>query len=183
MGYVSTYGDAPIGWGSKVSSVMFDSTSESLPSRGVSNHPCNTPTCHPGMSDLHTDVSSGAAEVYAASVTLSETLHLSYVTEEMGLDMPKPLSILVDNAAAIAFSKGQVRRSKLKHIDVRQEWVQAVRDEQICQMDKVDTTENLADFFTKILDVTRFTFLREKMMTEHQCVTDDKVLLSTSTGQ
>ena len=66
---------------------------------------------------------------------------------------------------------------------VRQEWVQAIRDEQICQMDKVDTTENLADFFTKILDVTRFTFLREKMMTEHQCVTDDKVLLSTSTGQ
>ena len=183
MGYVSTYGDAPIGWGSKVSSVMFDSASESLPSRGVSNHPCNTPKCHPGMSDLHADVSSGAAEVYAASVTLSETLHLSYVTEEMGLDMPKPLSILVDNAAAIAFSKGQVRRSKLKHIDVRQEWVQAVRDEQICQMDKVDTTENLADFFTKILDVTRFTFLREKMMTEHQCVTDDKVLLSTSTGQ
>ena len=57
----------------------------------------------------------------------------------MGLDMPKPLSILVDNAAAIAFSKGQVRRSKLKQIDVRQEWVQAVRDEQICQMDKVDT--------------------------------------------
>ena len=52
-----------------------------------------------------------------------------------------------------------------------------------CQMDKVDTTENLADFFTKILDVTRFMFLREKMMTEHQCVTDDKVLLSTSTGQ
>ena len=50
-------------------------------------------------------------------------------------------------------------------------------------MDKVDTTENLADFFTKILDVTRFAFLREKMMTEHQCVTDDKVLLSTSTGQ
>ena len=65
---------------------------------------------------LHADVSSGAAEVYAASVALSETLHLSYVTEEMGLDMPKPLSILVDNPAAIAFSKGQVRRSKLKHI-------------------------------------------------------------------
>ena len=113
MGYVSVYGDAPIGWASKVSSVMFDSAAESMPSRGKSQHPCNTPTCHRGMSDLHADVSSGAAEVYAASVALCETLHLSYITEEMGLDMQKPLSILVDNAAAIAFSKGQVRRSKL----------------------------------------------------------------------
>ena len=62
MGYVSVFGDAPIGWASKVSSVMFDSASESMPSRGRSQHPCNTPTCHSGMSDLHADVSSGAAE-------------------------------------------------------------------------------------------------------------------------
>ena len=162
---------------------MFDSASESMPSRGRSQHPCNTPTCHSGMSDLHADVSSGAAEVYAASVALCETLHLSYITEEMGLDMQKPLCILVDNAAAIAFSKGQVRRSKLKHIDVRQEWVQAVRDENICQLDKVDSTENLADFFTKILDVTRFMCLRGRMMTKHQCVSDQKVLLSTNPSQ
>ena len=61
--------------------------------------------------------------------------------------------------------------------------VQAVRDEKICQLNKVDTTENLADFFTKILDVTRFTYLRDKMMTGHQCVSDQKVLLSTKTSQ
>ena len=66
---------------------------------------------------------------------------------------------------------------------VRQEWVQAVRDENICQLDKVDTTENLADFFTKILDVTRFMCLRDRMMTEHQCVSDQKVLLSTNPSQ
>ena len=36
------------------------------------------------------DVSSAAAEIYAASVALSEICHLSYMTEEMGMEMPTP---------------------------------------------------------------------------------------------
>ena len=173
LGYVSMYGTAPIGWGSKVSSVTFDGwANESLPSRGKSLHPCNTPTCHSGMKEIHADVSSGAAEIYAASVALSETLHMSYIADELGMDMPTPIGIHVDNAAAIAFSQGQVRRTKLKHIDVRQAWVQAMRDSEICVLYKVDTSENLADFFTKILDVHRFTGLRDQMMKPHRCMSD-----------
>ena len=76
---------------------------------------------------------------------------MSYIADELGMDMPTPIGIHVDNAAAIAFSQGQVRRTKLKHIDVRQAWVQAMRDSEICVLYKVDTSENLADFFTKIL--------------------------------
>ena len=121
---------------------------------------------------MHADVSSGAAEIYAASVALSETLHMSYVMSELGMQMHMPLKIMVDNAAAIAFSKGHVRRSKLKHIDVRQAWVEAVRDSQVCVLDKVGTADNLADFFTKILDFTRFEDLRSRMMCRHVCEDD-----------
>ena len=61
-------------------------------------------------------------EIYAVSVALSEFLHLSYVSDEMGWSIDLPLEIQVDNAAAIAFSGGNTRRSKLRHIDVRQQW-------------------------------------------------------------
>ena len=174
LGYVTVYGRVPIGWGSKVSSVSFDGWAhESQPSRGRSTHPCSTPTCHAGMTDMHADVSSGAAEIYAASVALSETLHMSYIMSELGMEMSMPLRILVDNAAAIAFSKSQVRRTKMKHIDVRQAWVEAVRDSNVCVLDKVGTSDNLADFFTKILDFPRFEDLRDRMMCRHRCTGDN----------
>ena len=101
LGYVSMRGHAPIGWGSKASSVMFGpsqlvSADDSLPSRGKN---LVTPVCHPKVPDLHPDVSSGAAEIYAASVALSEVLHLSYVCDEMGDPMSMPLALQVDNAA------------------------------------------------------------------------------------
>ena len=116
------------------------------------------------MTDLHPDVSSAAAEIYAASVALSEVLHLSYICDEIGDPMDLPVRIQVDNAAAIAFASDRVRRSKLKHIDVRQEWVQALRDHSVCKLEKVDTKDNLSDLMTKILDMETFEGLRGRMM-------------------
>ena len=113
---------------------------------------------------LHPDVSSGAAKIYAASVALNEILHLSYVAEEMGAPMDKPLCIKIDNTAAIAFANGRVRRSKLKHIDVRQEWVQALRDHSVVRTEYVNTKQNKADFFTKILDNETFLNFRDDML-------------------
>ena len=111
-------------------------------------------------------MSSGAAEIYAASVALTEVLHLSYIVEEMGDSMGLPLEIKVDNTTAIAFSKGNVRRSKLKHIDVRQSWVEWLRDKSLVNLSHVDTKLNLADFFTKLLDLENFTRLRSMMMVD-----------------
>ena len=61
------------------------------------------PACHPLVKDLHADVSSAASEIYAASVALSEFLHLSYVSDEMGWSIDLPLEIQVGSAAAIAW--------------------------------------------------------------------------------
>ena len=93
-------------------------------------------------------------------------MHLSYLMEEMGHAMPPPFVICVDNTAAIAFSEGNMWRSKLKHIDVRQQWVEWLRNRELCRLEYVNTKENLADFFTKILDIDTFTRLRGQMMVE-----------------
>ena len=76
------------------------------------------------------------------------------------------LEIKVDNTTAIAFSKGNVRRSKLKHIDVRQSWVEWLRDKSLVNLSHVDTKLNLADFFTKLLDLENFARLRSMMMVD-----------------
>ena len=83
--------------------------------------------------------------------------------------MSMPLLLQVDNAAAVAFAKGRVRRTKMKHIDVRQAWVMALRDADVVQVEKVGTEDNLADLFTKILDYDRFAELRSRMMVYRRC--------------
>ena len=120
------------------------------------------------VKDLHTDVSSAASEIYAASVALSEFLHLSYVSEEMGWSIDLPLEIQVDNAAAVAFGGGNCRRSKLRHIDVRQQWVTQLRNAEVCKLVKVDTKVNLADPFTKMFTSDEHARLRELYMFEQQ---------------
>ena len=96
----------------------------------------------------------------------SEFLHLSYVSDEMGWSIDLPLEIRVDNAAAIAFSGGNTRRSKLRHIDVRQQWVTQLRNAEVCKLVKVDTKANLAGPFTKMFTGEERARLRELYMFE-----------------
>ena len=82
----------------------------------------------------------------------------------MGMKVPIPFVLQVDNAACLAFSKDQVQRSKLRHIDCRQEWVQALRDANVVSLEHVDSKDNFADLFTKILDAETFLKFREQIM-------------------
>ena len=95
---------------------------------------------------------------------------MGYICDELGMAYDLPIKLQVDNAAAIAFGDGRVRRTKMKHIDVRQEWVRALRDSEVCKLSKVDTKLNLADLFTKILDPDTFERLRGRMMARHSLV-------------
>ena len=61
------------------------------------------------------------------------------------MKVPIPFVLQVDNAACLAFSKDQVQRSKLRHIDCRQEWVQALRDANVVSLEHVDSKNNFAD--------------------------------------
>ncbi len=132
-------------WGSKVSSVAF---------------------AHPLIGEAHTDTSSGAAEVYAAANATYEFLHLSYVSDEMGIDFPLPMKLQMDNTTAEAFAKDSAFKSKLKHIDARQEWVKTLRNRAILTPVHVDTKMNVADLFTKILSTGDFKRLRDMIMTQ-----------------
>ena len=154
-------------------------TSAELDGFGISHRGLDKPTCHADMSELHADISSAAAEIFAASVALNELLHLGYVTAELGLACPQPIMLEVDNATAITFSKDQVRRSKLRHIDARQSWVEALRDENIVKLIKVDRHDNLADLNSKLLNSVRFEYLVDKIMVRKALPTQPKAAASS----
>ena len=122
------------------------------------------PTCHPAVTELHADVSSAAAEIIAASVMLSLTMYLSYVSDELGIPFETPIKIHVDNQTALSFATRTVKKSKLRHINARQDWVQALRDATLVKLAKVHTSDNLADLGTKLLEPDTFEGLLDRIM-------------------
>ena len=150
-GYISLQGPACIMYGSKASSCEF------------STHDIVV-TAHPKLKDAHADTSSGASEIYAAGNCMNDLLHLSYVMDEMGTPLPEPIELCLDNTTAEAFMNDSCERSKLKHIDTRQYWVEELRDQELIVPEHCPTEDNLADFFTKIPPPPTFKKFRDQFM-------------------
>ena len=142
-GALATLNKVPVYWSSKATGVAF---------------------ANPDIGEAHADTSSSAAEVFTAGNATKDILHLKYVCEEMGIPFPKPFKLQMDNDAARCFANDSTFKSKLKHIDCRQEWVCLLRDKEICIPVRVDTKDNLADIFTKILPEFDFVRLRDRLM-------------------
>ena len=155
-GYIAFNGTAPILWGSKPSSVLFDEADI-----------VQTVSAHPRIGGTHADMSSGASEVYACANSTLDFMHLGYVVDEMNMDQPQVIELQVDNTTAEAFMNNSVKKSKLKHIDCRQEWVKTIRDKDIVTPVHVHTDLNTADFFTKILSPAKFLDIRDRFMVQY----------------
>ena len=84
-----------------------------------------------------------------------DIMSVSYPTEEL---------IKVDNDTAHIFANATAQRSKLKHIDCRQEWVKTLRNKNVCNTMHIPTKDNLADIFTKILPSGDFIRLRDQLL-------------------
>jgi hypothetical protein len=69
LSFIAMKGRAPIMFRSKVSSIKFR---PDLDSFGVDHRGLSRPRCHSTMDNFHADVSSAAAEIYAALVSLNE---------------------------------------------------------------------------------------------------------------
>ena len=121
-------------------------------------------TCTRELTEAHPDVSSGAAEIYGASTATQDILALKYITEEANMFFPMPIELQVDNSTCKAFADDTVVKSRMKHIDVRQEWVQILRDRNIFNIIHVPTDINVADIGTKILLYPTFLKLRDMIM-------------------
>ena len=162
LGYIVMWGMVPIVWSSKVTSVGF--TLDALPAGFPSTLP--PVTAHPEFKAEHVATSSAEAEIYSLALFTNEILSLSYAVQEAGFTFPRPAVVQVDNQAAIAFSRQADTggRSRLRHIDLRQEWVHLLRESGLVTCVHVSTVNNLADCLTKALDHATFKRLRDQLM-------------------
>ena len=142
-GVCGLYDTVPFLWYSKASSVAFASER---------------------IGEAHADISSASVEIYGAGNATMEIMGVSYIAEEAGIEFEFPFILELDNQAAIIFCEGSASKTRLKHIDTRQQWVQMLRDKNLVVMDKVPTDSNLADLFTKILPKPTFVKLRDQLL-------------------
>ena len=101
--------------------------------------------------------------VYLSAATF-DILALSYIVDEMGMDFKLPAILRMDNAAAEVFTNNTANKTRLKHIDCRQEWVKMLRNKSLIKPMHVPSEDNLADIFTKILDKPTFINLRDRLL-------------------
>jgi len=73
------------------------------------------------------------------------------------------LTLYCDNLSAINISKNHIQHSRTKHIDIRHHFIRDLVEEKIVTLAHVTTEEQLADIFTKALDVKQFERLRNKL--------------------
>ena len=146
-GFVATLNGMPIAWSSKATGVSF---------------------ANAWIGESHADYSSGASEVYAAGNAAQDTMALSYIVEEMGMEFPLPFDLQMDNEAARIFCMDSAAKTRLKHIDCRQEFVRLLRNKDILRAVHVPSKENLADLMTKILPRPTFEYLMEKYFIKYK---------------
>ena len=119
-----------------------------------------------------TAISSAIAEIYALSETVKSTQLTVWKLEELGVTIPYPIVVQVDNTQAISFQRGTCLVSKLRGmIDLRWAWVSELRNKNLVSVTKVSTEKNKADMFTKCMPAYKFRLcmreLRRDQETRH----------------
>ena len=104
----------------------------------------------PRIGEAHADMSSAGVEIYSVGNVTMTIVGLSYIVEEIGMTSPFPFTLEIDNGAARIFCLGTAHKTKLNHIDCRQEWVRTlpIRNRDIMTPVHIDTELNDADLFT-----------------------------------
>jgi hypothetical protein len=109
--------------------------------------------------------SPAVSEIYALKEGVKDGRLIQWVAEEMGINVEYPFVINVDNSQARSFQGDTCPNSKIRgSIDMREAWVQEMRDQSVVQTEHVPGNENLADVFTKCLMGPKFNAIVEKIV-------------------
>ena len=109
-------------------------------------------------------LSSTEAEIVSASEAAKEAVSLRSFLQELGEADESPVQLSVDNQSAIAVAYNPEHHSRMKHVDRRHFFVRECIERMQIEVPFVRTDFNLADFFTKPLEPSRFFMLRNMIM-------------------
>jgi hypothetical protein len=97
-----------------------------------------------------------------AASCCSQLLWISYTMSDFG-EVYTHVPLQCDSTSAISFAKNPVLHSKTKHIDVRYHFLRDNVEKGKIALIHVPTHDQLADIFTKPLDLATFTRLRGEL--------------------
>jgi len=100
-------------------------------------------------------LSSTEAEYMALTDAAKEAIWLKGLVNELGFTQ-KTVNIHCDSQSAIALAKNAVYHERTKHIDVKYHFIRDLVNNGEVQVLKIDTEDNPADIFTKVLRVSKF---------------------------
>ncbi|KAJ9539102.1 hypothetical protein OSB04_031835 [Centaurea solstitialis] len=106
--------------------------------------------------------STAEAEHVAAGICCAQVLWLRNQLQDYDIQLSK-IPIYCDNTSAIAIANNPVLHSKTKHIEVRYHFIRDHVMNGDIELHFVPTEYQLADLFTKPLDVTRFNMLLSEL--------------------
>ena len=104
-------------------------------------------------------LSSTDAEYVACTTAVTNIIDLRRVVEHVGIKLPKPTLLRVDNQSAIVMIQRRRFEPKLKHIDVRFHFIKQEIGKSVV-VEYVQSKLNLADIFTKALPLADYLRLR-----------------------
>jgi hypothetical protein len=107
--------------------------------------------------------STAEAEYRAMAHGVSEGLWLRRLLLELGLFEDKLIMLYCDNKAAINIANNPVQHDRTKHVKIDRHFIKDKFDEGIVCMPFVGTKEQIADVFTKGLNITDFSNVISKM--------------------
>jgi len=104
-------------------------------------------------------LSTAEAEYIATGRCCAQTIWLKHQLSDFGLNLSK-ISLLCDNTSAINLTKNPVQHSRTKHIEIRHHFIRDHIMNGDCEIQFVDSENQLADLFTKPLNKERFNILK-----------------------
>jgi hypothetical protein len=105
-------------------------------------------------------LSTAEAEFVAASISARKLKGIKQLAEEVGIPIETPMTMYMDNQAAIKQIENEASSSLAKHVDIRLKFAKDLHQKRIVQPEYVDTTLMLADVLTKALPAPRLQELR-----------------------
>ena len=104
-------------------------------------------------------LSTAEAEYIAAGSCCTQLLWMKNMLKDYGFPQTS-FNLYCDNTSAIQIAKNPVQHTKTKHIDLRYHFIRDLVEKNTLDLSYIPTERQLADIFTKPLDVIRFTDLR-----------------------
>lgn len=108
-------------------------------------------------------LSSTEAEYIALCAACCQGIWINRVLGDCGVRIEEPIVIYCDNKSCIAVAKNPVLHRRAKHIDVKYHYIRDLVSSDEVHLQFCSSTDQLADVFTKCLDVQKFVQFREQL--------------------